>query len=551
MSNINCAVYIRKSTEKGLEQEFNSLHNQEDACKSYIASQAFNNWKYYKTYEDGGISGGTMKRPGLLDMMEDIKSGLVQTVVVYKVDRLSRSIIDFHNMMKEFEKYDCNFVSITQAFDTSNSMGKLTLNMLLSFAQFERELSSERVRHKIAASKSRGLWTGGIHPLGYDVKDKKLIVNKEEARSVRILFEKYVELNSMTKLRDYLETTSIRAKSWINAKGVRKGGKLLTISMIARMLRDPVYTGKIENKKTNEVFDGVHEPIVSNILFKRVQTMLGGNKARAASRGRKNYYLLRRKLVDSDGRVFKGHKNSKKSIKKYRYYILKGTYLPAGDIEKITAGIVKDFLNYDLKLLLPKAKILEFKSLNFDALTMPRQHKFIRELVSKVVYYEDKLVCFIDIENLSWMNNFKPTDYMNGTNNIVPGSVFSSEDKRHIVIVKEIFINNRVSTNRYDACGKIIMTKKENNHGLIKALAYGWRYKKLYEKGLSIAKIRMQEHKTERTIYKYLNLAYLSPKIVNNIMESKVPGHIDLQKLFHISSKYVDFKSQEEQFYSE
>lgn len=143
MTRVNCAVYVRKSTEKGLELEFNSLHNQEDACRSYIMSQAFNNWEYFKTYTDGGISGGTMERPALKQMLEDIRRGLVQTVVVYKVDRLSRSIMDFHNMMKEFDKYGCSFVSITQAFDTSTSMGKLTLNMLLSFAQFEREVSSE------------------------------------------------------------------------------------------------------------------------------------------------------------------------------------------------------------------------------------------------------------------------------------------------------------------------------------------------------------------------------------------------------------------------
>ena len=184
MTRINCAVYVRKSTEKGLELEFNSLHNQEEACRSYILSQAFNNWEYFKTYTDGGISGGTMERPALKQMLEDIRHGLIQTVVVYKVDRLSRSIMDIHNMMKEFDNYGCSFVSITQAFDTSTSMGKLTLNMLLSFAQFEREVSSERVRDKIRASKAKGLWTGGVPKLGYDIKDKKLVINPIEAEQV-------------------------------------------------------------------------------------------------------------------------------------------------------------------------------------------------------------------------------------------------------------------------------------------------------------------------------------------------------------------------------
>ena len=170
---IKCAIYTRKSTEHGLDMEFNSLQNQEESCKAYIASQSFNGWQYYKTYSDAAISGGTMERPALKQMLDDMAHGLVNTVVVYKVDRLSRSILDFHNMMKYFEKYGANFVSITQSFDTSTSMGKLTLNMLLSFAQFEREVSSERVRDKIRASKAKGLWIGGTPRLGYDIVNKK------------------------------------------------------------------------------------------------------------------------------------------------------------------------------------------------------------------------------------------------------------------------------------------------------------------------------------------------------------------------------------------
>ena len=182
IKKINCAVYVRKSTEHGLEQEFNSLNNQEEACKAYIASQAFNGWGYYKTFADGGISGGTMERPSLQGMLGEVRAGHIQIVVVYKVDRLSRSIVDFHKMMTEFKKYNCDFVSITQAFDTSNSMGKLTLNMLLSFAQFEREVSSERVRDKIAASKAKGLWTGGSMVIGYDVATGKSSPTRRKCR---------------------------------------------------------------------------------------------------------------------------------------------------------------------------------------------------------------------------------------------------------------------------------------------------------------------------------------------------------------------------------
>ena len=192
MTKINCAIYTRKSNERGLDSKFSSLQNQEEACKAYILSQAFNGWEYYKTFSDGGISGGTMERPGLQALLEDIRSRRVQVVVVYKVDRLSRSIFDFHKMMQEFAKYECNFVSITQSFDTSNSMGKLTLNMLLSFAQFEREVSAERVRDKLAATKAKGMWVGGVPSIGYDLKDKQLVANEQESEGVRRISQKYL-----------------------------------------------------------------------------------------------------------------------------------------------------------------------------------------------------------------------------------------------------------------------------------------------------------------------------------------------------------------------
>ena len=235
---IKCAIYTRKSTEHGLEQEFNSLQNQEEPCKSYITSQSFNGWQYYKTYSDAAISGGTMERPALKRMLDDMAHGLVNTVVVYKVDRLSRSILDFHNMMQYFNKYNANFVSITQSFDTSTSMGKLTLNMLLSFAQFEREVSSERVRDKIRASKAKGIWMGGMPRLGYDVVDKKLIVNPAEAEQVRQLFEKYLELQSVNDLTQWSESNGIRAKAWTTAKGVLRGGKPITPNSMHKILRD-------------------------------------------------------------------------------------------------------------------------------------------------------------------------------------------------------------------------------------------------------------------------------------------------------------------------
>ena len=292
-----CAVYVRKSTEHGLEQEFNSLLNQEESCKVYIASQTFNNWEYVRTYTDAAISGGTMERPALKQMLDDISKGLINTVVVYKVDRLSRSILDFHNMMKYFDKYNCNFVSITQAFDTSTSMGKLTLNMLLSFAQFEREVASERVRDKIRASKAKGLWMGGNPPLGYDIKDKKLVVNEMEAQQVKQLFEKYLELQSVKRLVQYAEAQGIHSKKWFSQKGNQKGGNKISLMGMHRLLRDMTYIGQIAHKKANTTAKGEQDAIISKELFNEVQQALKNNSNNKTESHRSPNLLSGTKLV--------------------------------------------------------------------------------------------------------------------------------------------------------------------------------------------------------------------------------------------------------------
>jgi len=428
MQKVNCAIYVRKSTEKGLEQEFNSLHNQEEACKNYILSQAFNGWEYYKTYQDGGISGGTMKRPSLKRMLHDMKKGLIQTVVVYKVDRLSRSIIDFHNMMKEFEKYGCNFVSITQSFDTSTSMGKLTLNMLLSFAQFEREVSGERVRDKISASKKKGLWTGGCPPLGYDVSDKKLIPNLKEAEHVRFIFEKYLELKSISKLVEFLSNIEIRSKKWISKTGLKKGGKAFCRSMLARILRSKVYIGKIESKKEGTSYTGKHKAIIERKLFERVQALMDDNRNKMNKAYNKKPYLLSNKIIDDNGNVFKNQQCSKKGNRKYRYYSLMGKYLPSGDVDEITIKIVRNLLDRPLDDLIGKSRAIEFKAIDFQALTPNEQSKLVRSMINRIIYHNNKLTYFIKTDDLIYLKVFQKKNYLNTANTIVDscaGSDFS------------------------------------------------------------------------------------------------------------------------------
>ncbi len=541
MQKINCAIYVRKSTEYGLEQEFNSLDNQELACRSYISSQTFQGWEYFKTYSDGGISGGTMARPGLQQMLNDIKAGHVQCVLVYKIDRLSRSIYDFKRMMKkDFEPHDCNLVSITQSFDTSTAMGKLTLNMLLSFAEFEREVSAERVRDKVRATKAKGLWVGGITPMGYDFIDKKLQINAAEAENVKEIFKTYLESSSMSECRLKLIEKGIRGKFWTTNKGVTKGGSIIAVSSLNRILRNQVYIGKITNKKSNDCFDGQHKAILSKELFNAVQDKLSkGNTHKGAIyiRGRA---ILTNKIISANGEVFKNRTGNKNGTIKYRYYKTKNTTLPAGDIENIVANAIKQFLDSDMKSLSADTK-LEFKQVQYS-------DELIKPMIDKIIYQEKKLSIFINIENLEYLIPFKEQNYINKKSENSDYNTYNNE--KHIVIETPFYVLRGTCINHRCGGREIsILTKSENAQILTRALSYAWRYKKLYESGVKIEQIMQTEYRAERTIYKYLNLAYLSPRIVSDILDGNVPGNVNLQRLFTIAEKHNDFGKQEGEFY--
>lgn len=543
MAKINCAIYVRKSTEKGLELEFNSLHNQEDSCRSYILSQAFNNWEYFKTYTDGGISGGTMERPALKQMLEDIRKGLIQTVVVYKVDRLSRSIMDFHNMMKEFDKYGCNFVSITQAFDTSTSMGKLTLNMLLSFAQFEREVSSERVRDKIRASKAKGLWTGGVPKLGYDIKDKKLVINPIEAKQVQDIFEGYLQCGSLTELEKFAEIKGFKHKSWITNKGEQRGGKPLKISALHRLLHEKLYLGMIENKRTGQTFKGQHEVIISKELWEKVQNKLKDNDNCANHTRSRNNNLLTGKLFNSNGIIFTNQANSKKKEIKRHYYSIKGLFLPTKQIDKLAKEAIIEILNSNLNGLNNESAIV-LKQINFTDMDYFVQRNFIRNFINKIIYQKDRLTFFFNTDPTTFSTYIG--DSLNQNNN--PLEFITDNANNQIIYEKQVVINRGLSSNVYNA-GKVgLMSVNDNNHLIVRAFAYAWKFKKLYEKGIKIEDIMKQEKMTKRTIYKYLNLAYLSPRIVNQLLNGTLT--INLQTLFKIASKNLSFEKQEKEIFN-
>ncbi len=327
---LRCAIYTRKSTEEGLEQDFNSLDAQREACGAYILSQASQSWEAVtERYDDGGWSGGSMERPALQQLLADIKSSKVNIVVVYKVDRLTRSLADFAKIVEILDQNDASFVSVTQSFNTTTSMGRLTLNVLLSFAQFEREVTSERIRDKVAASKKKGMWMGGAVPHGFKVEDRKLLIREDEAKDVGHIFQSYLEFKSIPKLADYLAHKGVRTRKRLLKGGRTIGGVCFGTGPLALLLKNPIYIGKIRHK--DRIYDGEHQAIVDIDTFERVQATLKKNcRDKVLGKKVKNPSLLAGMINDPDGRPM-SPAAGKKGPKRYSYYVTR--LVPGGDTE--------------------------------------------------------------------------------------------------------------------------------------------------------------------------------------------------------------------------
>jgi len=347
-----CAVYTRKSTEEGLEQAFNSLDAQREACAAYILSQAHEGWEpVCDLYDDGGWSGGNMERPALKQLLQDVEAGRVDVIVVYKVDRLTRSLADFARIVDILDKAGASFVSVTQAFNTTTSMGRLTLNVLLSFAQFEREVTGERIRDKIAASKRKGMWMGGPVPIGYRLVDRHLEIEPTEAATVRSIFERYVALRSIRDLVDELNERGLRTKLHARSDGKERGGIPFSRGPVAQLLRNPIYIGKVHHK--GELFDGQHEAIIDQELWHQVQRVRKENGSeRKLGKKLRVPNLLTGLLSDPDRRPMSPSYAAKGS-RRYRYYETRQSpgqnkitpwRVPAGELEAVVIKGLADLL---------------------------------------------------------------------------------------------------------------------------------------------------------------------------------------------------------------
>jgi site-specific DNA recombinase len=358
-SPIRCAIYTRKSSEEGLEQSFNSLHAQREACEAYVLSQRHEGWQLLAAkYDDGGFSGGNMERPGLRQLLDDIASKKIDTVVVYKVDRLTRALSDFARIVETFDQQGVSFVSVTQQFNTTTSMGRLTLNVLLSFAQFEREVTGERIRDKVAASKRKGMWMGGPVPIGYDLGERVLLVNESEATHVREIFQQYLKLASVFDLHEYLIHQDIRGKVRVGPTGRASGGAVLSRGTLYHLLSNPLYMGKIAHKGV--IYPGMHQAIVDEEIWQKAAKLLRENRVhRTKSRNLPSERLLLGLLFDEDGNRFTPSHASKKG-RRYCYYISHAAVerkrskgirrIPALEIEQLVATRVRSLLSNQVEL---------------------------------------------------------------------------------------------------------------------------------------------------------------------------------------------------------
>ncbi len=543
---IRCAIYTRKSTQDGLEQEFNSLDAQRQACEAFISSQRGMGWVCLKhQYDDGGLSGGSMDRPALQKLIEDIKAGKLDLVVVYKVDRLTRSLADFARLVELFDEHDVSFVSVTQQFNTSTSMGRLTLNVLLSFAQFEREVTGERIRDKIAASKKKGMWMGGLVPLGYDLKERKLIINPDEARTVRTLFELYRETGTAQSVLAAANQRSLMTKQRIRKDGSTTGGHTFTRGHLYHLLSNPLYAGHVRHK--GKLYEGQHEAIIDRITFEEIQSKLKANAAdRKSSRNEAAPNLLTGLVFDETGdRLCPSH--SDKPGKRYRYYISKrlmhgpvtpgdGWRIPAKALEgAVIDGMTQSFedQNWVLNILAktaPSAKQLTEVSASLVELTLRlRERSVIQTIIKRIELTAQDLNITLDPAGLSKLINWHPAD----------------SDSFIIEIKVPLQLRRRgVETKLIIATTSTKKTEVDDGLVALIAQAHNWWGQLKSQSVASIEDLAKASHMPPSEVTRALPLAFLAPDIVSVILEGRQPMELTTERLKRLRPFPTDWHEQ-------
>ena len=499
---LRCAIYTRVSTDQGLEQDFNSLDAQREASEAYIKSQAHEGWRLIRDhYDDGGYSGGSMDRPALQKLLADVEARRIDVIVVYKVDRLTRSLADFAKLVELFDRHEVSFVSVTQSFNTTTSMGRLTLNVLLSFAQFEREVTGERIRDKIAASKKKGMWMGGVVPLGYRVEDRALHIVEAHAEIVHSLFRRYLEAGSVVRLKQQLDAEGFRLPVRIDGAGRSTGGSPLSRGHIYKILSNPIYVGRIGHK--GQVHEGQHQPLVSRDLWEQVQQRLSDRHgALMAKRTRQaSEALLAGKLFDDRGNRM-SPSWAKKGSKRWRYYVsqatLQGDKSKAGSIVRVPAASVEAFVAEAVRKLSSEGSTASQTDLRdlIDRVTIGRTA--IQVQLSEAVEAEAGARTL----TLPWT---PPSPYRK--RKIIQGVADGKTNARPMRVNARAIL--------LDALGD----------------AHRWLDQLLSDPVQTLESLALREGKSERSIRMTLSLAFLAPSIVKAAVEGRLPRGYGLKRL--------------------
>jgi site-specific DNA recombinase len=563
-----CAIYTRKSSEEGLEQSFNSLDAQREACEAFILSQREEGWKVLPAhYDDGGYSGGTMERPALRQLLQDVEAKKVNVIVVYKVDRLTRSLADFAKIVEALDRQGVSFVSVTQQFNTTSSMGRLTLNVLLSFAQFEREVTGERIRDKIAASKRKGIWMGGPVPLGYDLDARKLIPNPKEAALVCKIFSLYLELGCVSRLAARLAREKIRSKVWVAKAGTRHGGNAFARGALYDLLQNRLYIGEIRHR--DKWYPGEHRGIVPGKLWDQVQAMMSGNRKKRSQYIRdRSSSLLTGLLADTAGNHFTPSFTFKNG-RRYRYYVsqlavknpttkIKGPIrLPAREIESRVTERLLSFLKSEAEVfdrlaaaserpaagrqLVAAAKKL---ALRWASLRSDELRELLATFVRRIIILENNIEVRISRRGLR--------EVLEKGDTFVPAGL----DPRHKSVDADDLTCLTIEAKLKRSGGEVHLVIPPNSIGasvlqpnpsLMKAVARArdWYERVLQGKASNQKSLTLYARATRRYIDKVFPCAFLAPDIVEAILEGRQPRDLTFKKLCsNISLSWIEQRRQ-------
>jgi site-specific DNA recombinase len=550
-----CAIYTRKSSDEGLEQAFNSLDAQREACTAFILSQKHEGWTVLTAqYDDGGYSGGTMERPALRRLLADIEAGQLDVIVVYKVDRLTRALSDFAKLVEVFDRRGVSFVSITQQFNTTTSMGRLTLNVLLSFAQFEREVIGERVRDKIAASKKKGMWMGGMPPLGYDVKDRKLVVNKGEARVVVDIYRRYLAVKSVGTLKEKLEGAGIRSKRRVRPDGTTYGGQKIARGALYLMLQNRIYRGEIAHK--GKSYPGEHPAIIDQPLWYEVQAVLAQNRVERATGARaKHPSLLGGLVFDATGERLTPTYAIKKGTY-YRYYVSSslvreakgsragGWRIPAGDLEGLLINRLRNFFSDPAALLdiagaethfgSGQRQLIEHGRHVAEELSTETPHKAkaaLMALLCRMTIYSDR----IEIA----LSRVRTVELLAGASVDLAAQHQRSDPASHDVMILRVPARlKRVGREmRMLVAGADDQTAADPSLLRVVARAHDIQGRLSQNTDLTVHGIAREERVTAAYIYTLLRLPWLAPDITTAIVNGRHPQQLNAKTLMRKASR--------------